>query len=86
MFASAEEIETMRQNYLAGGYGYGHAKKELLEKITEFFEPHRQKREELVNNMDFVESVLRTGAEKARARAEKVMKRVREAAGIQKFV
>jgi len=86
LFATPEEIENMRQKFLAGGYGYGHAKKELLEKIWNYFEPHRKRREELLNNLDFVQSVLRQGAQRARERAADVMKRVRENCGILKYL
>jgi len=86
LFATPEEIEEMRRKFLAGGYGYGHAKKELLEKIWNYFEPHRKRREELLNNLDFVQSVLRQGAQRARERAAIVMKRVRENCGILKYL
>ncbi|RMF60589.1 MAG: tryptophan--tRNA ligase [Calditrichaeota bacterium] len=86
LFASAEEVEAMRQKFLAGGYGYGHAKKELLEKIWNYFEPYRKKREELAANMDYVHQVLREGAFKARESAEQVMDRVRKAAGVVRHI
>lgn len=85
LFATPAEVETMRENFLAGGYGYGHGKKELLNKINEYFEPHRQKREELKNNLDYVAEVLKNGAYKARERATIVMDRVRNASGVQRF-
>lgn len=82
LFSTAEELEEMRQKFLAGGYGYGHAKKELLEKIWAYFEPHRKLREELINNLDYVKDVLRQGASKAREKARGVMARVRNVTGI----
>lgn len=82
LFSTSEELEEMRQKFLAGGYGYGHAKKELLEKIWAYFEPHRKLREELINNLDYVKEVLSQGALKAREKARGVMERVRNAAGI----
>lgn len=82
LFSSPEEASEMREKFLAGGYGYGHAKKALLEKIWTYFEPHRQRREELLQNRDFVLDVLRKGARTARAKAASVMSRVREACGI----
>ncbi len=85
LFATKEEGEEMRRKFLAGGYGYGEAKKELLEKMLTYFGPARKRREELLNNLDFVRDVLKQGAEKARAKAQEVMKRVRESAGILKF-
>ncbi len=86
LFATKEEVEEMRQKFLAGGYGYGHGKKELFERIYEYFEPHRQRREELEQNMDYVEGVLRKGAEKARAKATEVMDRARDNVGLLRFL
>ncbi len=85
LFATPEETQAMREKFLAGGYGYGHAKKELLEKIWTYFEPHRKRREELLKNRDVVYEVLRKGAERARERAAAVMDRVRERAGILRY-
>ncbi len=85
LFATPQEIEAMRQKFLAGGYGYGQAKKELLEKIWNYFEPHRKHREALLNNRDYVYQVLRDGARRARERAEAVMARVRQATGILQY-
>ena len=85
LFATPEENEAMREKYKAGGYGYGHAKKELLGKIQAYFEDQRKRREELANNLDYVKEVLKIGAERARNRAGKVMARVRAASGVLKF-
>jgi len=85
LFATPEEAEEMRRKFLAGGYGYGHAKKELLEKIWTYFEPHRKRREELLKNPDVVHQVLKEGAERARARATEVMERVRKHSGILRY-
>lgn len=85
LFATPEENKTMREKYKAGGYGYGHAKKELLEKIQAYFDQQRTRRQELATNLDYVRDVLKTGAEKARHRAGKVMERVRAASGVLKF-
>ena len=82
LFAAPAEVAAMRENYLAGGYGYGHAKKALLEAMWSYFEPHRQRREALENNLDHVREVLRQGALRAREKATVVMERVRDAAGL----
>lgn len=86
LVATPEEVEEMRRKFLAGGYGYGHAKKELLEKIWHYFQPYREKREELEKNQDYVRKVLYEGALKARESAELVMQRVRSAAGVLRHV
>jgi tryptophanyl-tRNA synthetase len=83
LFASEEEQANLAERYRAGNFGYGTAKKELLEKINDHFAPMREKRAELENNMDFVEEVLRKGAEKARAEAQKTLQAARTAIGLQ---
>ncbi|CAM2008349.1 tryptophan--tRNA ligase [Acanthopleuribacter pedis] len=80
-FANKEEIAEMAANYRAGGYGYGHAKLALLEKLNHFLEPHRERYNHLVKNEDEVLDVLRAGAKTARATAQETMRRVRAAVG-----
>ncbi len=82
LFASAEKAEEMRQNFLNGGYGYGHAKKELLETILEYFAEARAKREELEKHPEYVEKILKQGAEKARSIAIEKMKEIKKAVGL----
>ncbi|TNE70950.1 tryptophan--tRNA ligase [bacterium] len=82
LFASTEKKEEIAAKYRAGGYGYGHAKKELLGMITEYFAEAREKRHQLEQNPDFVMDVLKEGGEKARKRAEEVMQPIREALGL----
>ncbi len=82
LFGSAEEIESLRERYLAGGMGYGHAKQELFDKFWEYFRPMRARREELEQNLDHVESIMRQGGEKARALACRTMDEVRHAVGL----
>ena len=82
LFANTEEIDIMKDRYLKGGYGYGDAKKELFAKFLEYFTDARKKYNELSNNLDFVESILKKGAEKARDIASKTIKDVREAVGV----
>jgi tryptophanyl-tRNA synthetase len=84
LFATPEEDREMREKFQAGGYGYGHAKKELLEKIINYFGPARKKREEIMKNRDYVEQVLKQGATRAREKAQEVMARVRENCGLLK--
>jgi tryptophanyl-tRNA synthetase len=81
-FATEEEKLTLTEKYLTGGIGYGDAKKLLLEKILEHFEPFRKKRNEIANNLDYVKDVLNTGAEKARAVASVTLNEVKEKTGL----
>jgi len=82
LVASPEELAQWRQRYLAGGMGYGEVKKRVVELLQEYFRPYRQKRQELENNMDYVEKVLTDGAARARAVARQTMRRVRDAVGL----
>ncbi len=84
LFASEVEQAEIAEKYRAGGYGYGHAKKELLQMITEYFAEARERRKALEQDTDYVFDVLREGGNKARERAEEVMEPIREATGIVK--
>lgn len=81
-FATPEEKEALAQKYKQGGFGYGDAKKVLLEKIMEHFSPYRQKRIELAQNLEYIDKVLQKGAEKARKIAQKTMAGVRKHTGL----
>lgn len=82
LFASVEKSAEIREAYLKGGYGYGHAKKELLTMIAEYFAEAREKRHQLEQNSDFVFDVLKEGGIKARTRAEEIMIPIRETLGL----
>jgi tryptophanyl-tRNA synthetase len=83
LFANEAEREALAARYRAGGMGYGDAKKALLEKFEAHFGPLRAKREELAKNLDYVEGVLRNGAERARVEATKTIKKARQAVGLE---
>ena len=82
LFANEAEVEEMKAKYRAGNYGYGHAKKELFDKMWSFFEPMRKKRGELAANLDYVDEILRKNGIRAREEAEKLMSQVRRAVGL----
>ena len=82
LFADKETITKIAGKYEAGGYGYGHAKKELLGLIEEYFADARTKRKELEQNPGYVNDVLKEGGKKARERAEQVMEPIRSATGL----
>jgi len=81
LFANENEVKELKKKYEAGGFGYGDAKKALLEKLIEFFGPYRKKRIELANNLDYINKVLKDGAKKAKEESEKMMEKVRKAVG-----
>ncbi|MDZ7757429.1 tryptophan--tRNA ligase [Rhodohalobacter sp.] len=82
LFAEEDKQKEIAEKYRAGGYGYGHAKKELLGMIENYFAEARERRNELANDMDYVHDVLRDGGKKARERAEQVMEPIRSATGL----
>lgn len=81
LLADASQIEQMRQNYLGGNYGYGHAKQALFELITDKFKTEREKYNYYMSNPQEVEKILFDGAQKASKVADGVLKRVREKLG-----
>lgn len=81
LVAPAEATEAMRQNYLRGGYGYGHAKKELLEVLLTRFAGERARFQALMDDKAELDRQLAVGAEKARTVARATLRRVRERAG-----
>ncbi len=83
LFASADDYDQMVVDFQAGGTGYGDFKKRLWEAYWEFFAPMRDRREELLEHPDYVDQVLAEGAARAREEAERVLTRVRKAAGLQ---
>lgn len=82
LFASDEDRERIAAAYRAGGYGYGHAKKELVGMIDACFGEARERRRELARRPDYVRDVLREGGRKGRMRAEALMEQVRERVGL----
>ncbi len=82
LFAPAETAADYENRLRAGGLGYGDLKKALFEHYWTYFAPARARRAELAANLDHVEAVLRDGAERARAVADKVLTRARKACGI----
>ncbi|MCY7359127.1 MAG: tryptophan--tRNA ligase [Rudanella sp.] len=81
LIASDEQIADMRQNYDNGGYGYGHAKKELYELILMNYATERERFDFYMTHNDELEKVLREGEEKARAVARQTIERVRTVMG-----
>lgn len=81
LLATAEQTEAMRAKYLAGNYGYGHAKQELLELIKAKFANEREAFDYYMNDTQALEEKLRIGEERAREIARKTLERVRKKIG-----
>ncbi|MEM6831304.1 MAG: tryptophan--tRNA ligase [Bacteroidota bacterium] len=81
ILADSDQTEAMRQNYLGGNYGYGHAKQALFELIQEKFKEEREKYHYFMSNLDELEKRLEEGEKKASYFAQKVLNRVKEKIG-----
>jgi tryptophanyl-tRNA synthetase len=82
LFADEEETKQIAQQYREGGYGYGHAKQELLGLIEDYFAEARARRKELEQRPDYVRDVLREGARDAREKVQPLMENVRSLTGL----
>ncbi len=81
LLAQPDQIDEMSANYLAGNYGYGHAKQALYEVILNKFEAPREKFEYYMNHLEEVDEALAIGAEKAKKVGDAVLERVRAKLG-----
>lgn len=78
LVATPEEIASMKANYLAGGFGYGHAKQALFEVMIRTFAEAREKFDYYINHPEIVEQKLTEGEKKVEPIAQKTIQRVRE--------
>ena len=81
LVASESDAEQMASSLKAGGYGWGHAKKALLEAIVDGFAPQRERFNHLMANRSEIDAALEIGAQKARKIAREVLDRTRSKAG-----
>jgi tryptophanyl-tRNA synthetase len=77
LVATPEQTEAMRQKYLGGNYGYGHAKQELFEVILQKYSNEREAFNFYMANPSELEVKLKLGEAKAREVAHQVLARVR---------
>ncbi len=77
----AQSIE-LKQKLEKGGFGYGDAKKLLLSLLLDTFAAARSEFKKLISNSGDIDSILKSGAPKAREKAIKVIKPVREIVGL----
>jgi tryptophanyl-tRNA synthetase len=82
LFATDTEREAMRASFENGGLGYGEAKKILLAKIYEYFNPMRKAYDTFQANPKKVYNILVKGEKKMRKVAEQKMATVRKLTGL----
>lgn len=71
------QIETLRSKYLAGNFGYGHAKKEFLELILTKYKDERRLFDFYMNEPEQLEAKLIEGEAKARLIAKELLAKIR---------
>ncbi|MDP8204117.1 MAG: tryptophan--tRNA ligase [Candidatus Tenebribacter mawsonii] len=81
LFATEVQQNELREMYLKGGMGWGHAKQELFEVMEEMVSPMRENYNELMDNKDFIDKLLDEGSEKAREIASEKIKFVKNILG-----
>lgn len=82
LVASPQELGEWDARYRNGGMGYGEVKKRLAELMIDYFQPYRQKRAELENNIGDVRKMLENGAARAKAVAVETLIEARKAVGL----
>lgn len=81
LLGTKEQTETLRQKYLAGNYGYGHAKQELFDLIIKKYSKEREAFNYYMGNPEELDKKLEVGEAKAREIARDVLNRVRKKLG-----
>jgi tryptophanyl-tRNA synthetase len=82
LFMNKAEREELAGRYRAGGLGYGQVKKELFERMWEYFKPYRDRRAQMAAEPGYVHQVMQKGAAKARAVAGVTLADVRRRVGL----
>lgn len=81
LIATPEQTESLRQKYLAGNFGYGHAKQALFELIVAKYAKEREAFNFYMSNLPELEKKLQHSEIKATAIAREVIGKVRKKLG-----
>jgi tryptophanyl-tRNA synthetase len=81
LIADENQTNEMKNKYQSGGYGYGHAKTDLLNLILEKYKDNRSKFDYLMSNKKEIDLILSEGSKKAELTATQVIKRVKTKLG-----
>ena len=82
LIATEDKTQALREKYLAGNFGYGHAKTELLNLILETYAKEREIFAYYMGNLPELEKKLQEGAEKTKKVAQETLQRVRKSLGM----
>lgn len=81
LVAAPEQTAELRKKYLAGNFGYGHAKQELLGVLIEKYKEERARFQHLMANPQEINHQLEQGEKRAREIIQAVVGRVRSKLG-----
>lgn len=79
--ASESQVKELQDKLSAGGYGWGHAKTDLLNGLLEKFGDAREKFQYYMENLDEIDEKLSVGEAKARKIAATTLERMRDVLG-----
>lgn len=79
--ANDQQLAEMKAKFLAGNYGYGHAKQALFEVIMDRFSAARAEHARFMADLNAIDEVLLQGAAKAKVVAQSTISRVRSKLG-----
>ena len=82
LIGTEDKTQALREKYLAGNFGYGHAKTELLNLILETYAKEREIFAYYMGNLPELEKKLQEGAEKTKKVAQETLQRVRKSLGM----
>ena len=82
LIAAEDKTQALREKYLAGNFGYGHVKTELLNLILETYAKEREIFAYYMDNLPELEKKLQEGAEKTKKVAQETLQRVRKSLGM----
>lgn len=82
LFLSQEEDRELRAKFENGGYGYKQAKDDLFEAVMKWRKGKKEVYDDLVANPEKIMQILEEGGQKAKAKAEIIMKEVRKTVGL----
>ena len=81
LLADEEQVAAMRDNYLKGNYGYGHAKQALFELMVDKFRKEREVFNHYIQNPDELNKKLKAGEDKASVIGREVLNKVKSKLG-----
>ncbi len=85
LFATPTQIADLESRLQRGGMGWGHAKDELFQLMNIALTPLREKFSAIRPDTNYLDRVLKDGAQRAFAICEPVLNRARAVAGMQPF-